>query len=66
MNRELLLSANSKKKIEQELDTVIQSVEDVKNQLKTTETERDRYSATVQKLERQVRTERNDFANGRK
>lgn len=66
MNRELLLSANSKKKIEQELDTVIQSVENVKNQLKTTETERDRYSATVQKLERQVRIERNDFANGRK
>lgn len=66
MNRELLLSANSKKKIEQELDTVIQSVEDVKNQLKTTETERDRYSTTVQKLERQVRIERNDFANGRK
>lgn len=55
LNRELLLSTNSKKKIEQELNTVIQNVEDIKKKIKIIEEERDRYSATVQRLERQVR-----------
>lgn len=55
LNRELLLSVNSKKKIEHELNTVIQNVEDIKKEMKIIEDERDRYNATVQRLEKQVR-----------
>lgn len=54
MNRELLLSEHSKRKIERELDILTQSSYEVQKQLEMMEKERDKCNLTVQELERQV------------
>ncbi|TGZ48733.1 Uncharacterized protein DBV15_12583 [Temnothorax longispinosus] len=55
LNHELLLCGHSKKKIEHELDTLIQTIDDMKKQMEVVEKERDRYSLAVQGLEQQVK-----------
>lgn len=55
LNHELLLCGHGKKKIERELDTLIQTIDDMKKQIKVVEKERDRYSSAVQGLEQQVK-----------
>lgn len=55
LNRELLLCGQGKKKIARELDTLTQTIDDLKNQIKDVEKERDRYSSAVQGLEQQVK-----------
>lgn len=55
LNHELLLCGHSKKKIEHELDTLNQTIDDMKKQMEVVEKERDRYSSAVQRLEQQVK-----------
>lgn len=55
LNHELLLCGYGKKKIEHELDTLTQTVDDMKKQMEVVEKERDRYSSAVQELEQQVK-----------
>lgn len=55
LNHELLLCGQSKQKITHELDTLTQTIDDLKNQMKVVEKERDRYSSAVQGLEQQVK-----------
>lgn len=55
LNHELLLCEHGKKKIEHELDTLVQTIDDIKKQMEVVEKERDRYSSAVQGLEQQVK-----------
>lgn len=55
LNYELLLCGLGKKKIEQELDMLTQTMDDVKKQMEVVEKERDRYSSATKRLEQQVK-----------
>lgn len=55
LNHELLLCGQAKAKVEHELDTLTQSIDDVRKQMETVEKERDKYSLTIHGLEQQVR-----------
>lgn len=55
LNYELLLYGVSKKKIEHELDTLTQTMNDMKKQMEVVEKERDRYSSATKRLEQQVK-----------
>ncbi|XP_071574456.1 cilia- and flagella-associated protein 58, partial [Temnothorax nylanderi] len=61
LNHELLLCGHSKKKIEHELDTLIQTIDDMKKQMEVVEKERDRYSLAVQGLEQQLESYINEI-----
>ncbi|KYQ60810.1 hypothetical protein ALC60_00137 [Trachymyrmex zeteki] len=58
LDHELLLCGHGKKKMEHEMDTLTQTIDDMKKQMEVVEKERDRYSTAVQgleqKLERQI------------
>ncbi|XP_012060383.1 PREDICTED: cilia- and flagella-associated protein 58-like [Atta cephalotes] len=58
LNYELLLCGHGKKMMEHELNTLTQTINDMKTQMEVVEKERDRYSTAVQglgqKLERQI------------
>lgn len=58
LNHELVLCQQSRKKVENELDTVMHSIDEVKLQLETAEKERNKYSSMVQGLEQQVSCKR--------
>lgn len=55
LTHELLLCGHGKKKIEHELDTLTQIIDDIKKQMKIVEKERDKYSSVIQELEQQVK-----------
>lgn len=55
LNHELLLCGHGKKKIEHELDTLTQTIDDMKKQIEVVEKERNKYSSMVQGLEQQVK-----------
>lgn len=55
LNHELVLCEHAKTKVEHELDTLTQSIDDVKKQMETVEKERDKYSLAIQGLKQQVR-----------
>lgn len=54
LNHELLLCGHGKTKIEQELNILAQTIDDMKKQMEVVEKERDRYSSAVKALEQQV------------
>lgn len=54
LNHELVLCGHGKKKIEHELDTLMQTIEDMRKQMEGVEKEKARYSSAVQRLEQQV------------
>lgn len=55
LNHELLLCGHGKKKIEHELDTLSQTIDDMKKQMEGVEKERNKYSSMVKGLEHQVK-----------
>lgn len=55
LNHELVLCGHARTKIEHELDTLTQNIDDVKKQMETVEKERDKYSLAIQGLKQQVR-----------
>lgn len=55
LNHEVLLCGQAKTKVEHELDTLTQSIDDVKRQVETVEKERDKYGLAIQGLKQQVR-----------
>lgn len=61
LNHELVLCQQSRKKVEHELDGVMQIVDEVKRQLEVVEKERDKYNSMVQGLEQQVKCKKKTF-----
>ena len=55
LNYELLLCGHGKKMMEHELDTLTQTINDIKTQMEVVEKERDRYSTAVQGLRQKVK-----------
>lgn len=55
LNHELVLCGHAKTKVEHELDTLTQSIDDVRRQMEMAEKERDKYSQAIQGLKQQVR-----------
>lgn len=55
LDHELLLCGHGKKKMEHEMDTLTQTIDDMKKQMEVVEKERDRYSTAVQGLEQKVK-----------
>ncbi|KYM94520.1 hypothetical protein ALC62_14963 [Cyphomyrmex costatus] len=54
LDHELLLCGRGKKKLEHELNTLTQTIDDMKKQMEIIEKDRDRYSTAVQGLEQQL------------
>lgn len=55
LNYELVLCGHAKTKVEHELDTLTQSINDVRKQMEMVKKERDKYSQAIQGFKKQVR-----------